>query len=284
MKTTIALPVNRHELHTASLNISNEALSINLPNRQLLVKLTDLVSDSTGFIKSKISSIAQGITQSRRDSYLSYRFSKKLAKIPYVDLMDIQLPTPEGLKSNYVDYAKFLHESQQTTARLYDDFLHPFSQWVSSMVQRPESVDEITNQIREFDFTDFEKAEAEFPKHVSGISGKAPYNALFRNNNEWDELEDLLKQMVERDRRQPRELVVKKIKDISELLNTLMTKMADPNGSYRPSPKVIKDLSDLTYKLAEHVAFYSIIEAALDSLIVAVKDAKEDLTDAIKKL
>lgn len=284
MKLNIALPVTHVDLHTLSMNISNEALSVNLPNRQLLTKLTGLVHDTSSFIGKKLSAISLGISQSRREALLSHNFSNKLRKIAYTDLLEIQLPTPEGLQSYYVDYITFLAEAQLVTARLYDDFLHPFSQWVSRMIQRPESVEEITSQIKEFDFAAFDKAEAEFPKHISGITAYRPYGSLFRNHQEWDQVEEHLRRMVDTDRRQPRDLVGRKVKEVATLLNVLMEKMQDPNGSYRPTPKVVKDLSDLTYKLAEHVTFYSIIESSLDAAIVAIKDSKETVLKEIKKL
>lgn len=278
-----SIDVSSSELYIQSQNISIEALSVNMPHRALLSKLTTLVADTTSFINKKLSAVAMGISHNQRERLLSYRFSNKLSKIPYTELVEIILPTPEGLQTSYLDYARFLEEVQTVTAKLYDDFLHPYATWIASMVEKPETVESIANHVKEFDFQSFEEIERKFTSYVGGISAKKPYGALIKANRDWDEIEELLKRMVELDRRQPRALVSKKVSEINTLLNALMVKMADPNLSYRPTPKVLKDLSELTFKLAEHVTFYSIIEAAMDSLIVAIRDAKDVVTTEIKK-
>ena len=284
MKVQFApIEVNHAQLQIQSQNIALEALSVNLPHRQLLSKLSTLVSDTTSFISKKLSKVAMGISQGRRESLLSFRFSNKLSKIPYTELVEIRLPTPEGLKVSYLEYVSFLEEAQAVTVRLYDDFLHPFASWIASMVEKPESVESIANHAKEFDFQRFDEIEAKFTNYISGISAYQPYGSVIKANRDWDEIEDALKRMVDLDRRQPRELVSKKVSDINSLLGVLMQKMANPNLSYRPTPKVIQDLSELTFKLAEHVTFYSVMEAALDSMIVAINDAKTEVIKEIKR-
>lgn len=275
----IVLKPTLNGLELQSKVISIESLSRHLPNKPLLSKLSGLTNDVAEFISEKTSALFARASSPRIG--LSGSPASALKSVPYLELKDVMMPCPEGLKISFLEYANLLVDSQKVTSYLMEDCLYPFSAFISEALNNPEKMSSSvrTSGVK---LHNLDQLRKRLSSAFDGVDGAMPYIKVVARHSDWDELEKTLGKVLATSAKTNDKLIAEKIVDIQNNLNKLIDRMQDTNERYRPSTELISELSKLAYGLAEQVTFYSIISTSIESLVVAVEQGKEVIKAAAK--
>lgn len=276
----VSLKSNIDGLRVDSQAISLEALSYHMTTKPLIDKLVQFGDSVSEFITEKTSAI---LSRSDKVAFaLSGSPSAHLKKVPYLQLKDVLLPCPEGLKVSFLTYASIIEDAQKITGHLMENCLYPFSAFVSEALNDPKKLE---SNLRKANIKngDLDPIRKRLTSAFDGSNAEIPYVVAFARNADWDELEKVMVKINATQQKTDDKVIADKIKNIQSNLSRLIEAIQNPAGGYVPSPGLVAELSKITYTLAEQVTFYSIIATSVESLNVALEASKKVIKAAAKE-
>lgn len=198
------------------------------------------------------------------DSIKLSRDEKKLItfalKHDYVNLREFELIVPEGFVGKYIEYSQELTKSVGFLTNLISS-LQEYRNYLARMITNREVIKSI-----DYDASDcnifleqidgFNRGIAPFFKKNS-TNAKRKYKDLLDRNADWEDIFTLNKKMLQDIESINRNDLMKYIKEISSLLDTLM-KAIKSDGIEGISNETVAQIGDSTYALAKYLEFYSV--------------------------
>lgn len=265
--------LNEFKLHHAT--VSAEALSINLPNRNLLTNFNSMIGKFSDFMSETLPELDSKTLKTAKINIDSKQM-QKAANVPYKSLKLRMVNTPNLLSSDYLTYSKSLLDIQKKIESIYEDALLPFGKALASILSRPDDFNSITSKLK-IKTPNVDQLTTEFQKHFKGKTNKLPYWTVVKRQNDLYPLVNNCADLQLSIAKQPTDMIAKKVTELSDMLYRVRDKMNEPNSNLRPSANVIKDLADITYTLAELVSFYSNTNHSANELSARVEEMIKEL-------
>lgn len=261
------------KLHHAT--VSAEALSVNLPNRNLLVNFNSMIGKFTDFMTEKLPELDSKTLKAAKIN-LDTKQVKAAVDVPYKSLKLRMVSTPNLLSSDYLTYSKSLLDIQKKIESIYEDALLPFGKALAGILSRPDDFSSITSSLK-IKAPDTDQLTKDYEKHFQGKTNKQLYWTVVKRQNDLYAIVKNCSDLQLSIAKQPTDMIAKKVVELSDMLYRVRDKINEPNSNLRPSTKVIKDLSDITYTLAELVSFYSNTNHSANELSTYVEEMIADL-------
>ena len=257
--------------------ISHEALSVNRASAPLLTKLVSFVEDASVYVKDQLANI------SPLNHNIAYgTVSRKLSNVKYTDVQSIVVQVPAGLSVTWLEYLAALRESQRFVMGLYDVTLRPFETFLGAALNDPERLKNIVDS-HSVTLTDLTPLKANLAACLrGGDATTVPLGCCIKRLTDWELVTKETKDLIDSQKQIPETLIIDSINRIDEKLQLLVSRMSDTNEKYRPRPELIKDLADLTYKLAEKVTFFAIYVSQYNAYLISLEKASETVRTKIK--
>lgn len=260
--------------------VSTEALSVHLPNRNLLNNFSSMINAFSDYMSDKLPELEQ-TTLKEINVNLSKSQITEIVAIPYKDLKDLMVSVPEGLSVDLLQYANVLLDLEQALKGLYEDSLVPFGKELGKILTRPSDYASASKRIR-VNIPDLDQLTKKYADCYKGRTNLVHYWDAVKRQSDIVNLLNTLADLAISSKRQPSKLIAKKVGDLSDALYKIRDMMNDPNSSVRPSSQVIKSVSDITYTLAQLVSFYSNTNHSVAELTRLTEDALLDVL-SVKK-
>lgn len=202
-------------------------------------------------------------------------------KTNYANIREVRVFVPAGLTVPYVTYIKELENAVDISEKIMDDVLNPFSRWLGLGISNPDIFKNVRvgRGIEDFNPHNTDGVALDIGKcfKKGGNVNKVPFKQAFFSNAQVKEaylmVEDLNGRMVTIDRSK----VLKKIQEITDLLERLISRMEDKEENYELSEVSLELLSKLSYTVAKEVEFFGFTSYQLTALTTAIIDTNDVL-------
>lgn len=273
----------KHKINNISTEarvISMDALSVHGTTAGIRRRLRKLTDNVVGFLSNNDSLFKNTTKEIRIKEVAEF---EKLLDFEYRSLVNLETPCPMGLVTSYLEHAKFLAEAQELTLKIQSDFLIPLSATLGKIIENPERAESlVANQFAKM--PDYEKYVKAYGKHFRGRDAKRPYRALIRRQKDWYELERAISDLVVKQRSVDNGELISRVDKIKSDVLKIAHGLEDASQTYRPTNKLIADLSDQIRGLAEFLSFHALVDSSITKLAQATFDAKDlVLTEGEKK-
>lgn len=270
----------RHSANCIKLSAGNasvESLMIHRSAKGLVSKLSTYFDDVSDYLSNQIAGFAN-----RKINLNKTNIAKVLERNNYADLYEVKVPVPVGLSVDYDTLLKVLTEMSGPVTQMYDDTLYPFSQFVGSVINNPDKLQQ--NSIRrDVKLHDIEAMRDTLGKCLSGSNKDSlRFGSVFRRNNDLIETANRLEELLVAHKKVSPDLIANSVKMLDDNLTVLMTKLQDDNEAYRVTPQKVKELSEMCYALANEVSAYSVYTVVLEQAINAINETNSLLVKKFK--
>lgn len=214
--------------------------------------------------------------------------NKRLAKIPYSSLMDIEMLNPMGLRAPLVNYATTLLRATEVSKLIVGKVLPGAKVFFSELVAN----DELMNQrpIDSYSFLSLnEEPISELKQEIAKMLDSAyenpvtSFGAQFKRVKDWEETQALTKTISENLNDITKYDLEKEIKTISGILDKLVVKVRQAAEEKQISTNNINLIKVATRQIAEEISFLGAIVHLGDTFLKVMEDNKEFLRDYVNK-
>lgn len=214
--------------------------------------------------------------------------NKRLAKIPYSSLMDIEMLNPMGLRAPLLDYATTLLKATEICKLVVAKVLPGAKVFFSELI----SNDELMNQrpIDSYSFLSLnEEPITELKQQIGKMLDSAYENpvtnfgAQFKRVKDWEDTQALTKAISENLNDITKYDLEKEIKTISGILDKLVIKVKAAAEAKQISANNINLIKVATRQIAEEISFLGAIVHLGDTFLKVMEDNKEFLRDYLNK-
>ena len=203
---------------------------------------------------------------------------RKLLATNYVQLSAITVFTPAGLSVSYLDYLESLGPAVDIVGKIQDEVLSPFTTWVSVLLTNPETLLSLKSNVNipGVEWYNLEAVQKSFAKCFNKDSKtEMTYGKAFKRNLDYGtamaKVNDLAAKMARVDRTQ----LIKSMEELVTLLEKLIDNTRKEPERYRISGPTMNALSELVYRIALHLEFYSIVAFNVQSIATAAADTND---------
>lgn len=203
--------------------------------------------------------------------------------IPYLNLVDMQVPTPAGLSVCYKEYLSHLEDAQTQVDRLFEETLKPLQRHIAILLNDPTRLSShgSSTGIKFGQFNDEKMRKAFAASFKAGNRVEWSYGELFKRQAELPEVDRQIQNLTGRYMGVDRKKVQKAIADIGEMVDTLIQRVNEEPEAYKFSGPVLKQLVTVVNEAARQVEFYSLQGFYLRALTEAVADGYEKMVTEI---
>lgn len=214
--------------------------------------------------------------------------SKRLSKIPYSSLMDIEMLNPMGLRAPLLDYATTLLQATEVCKLIVGKVLPGAKIFFSELVAN----DELMNQrpVDSYSFLSLnEEPIAELKQKIAKMLDSAYENPVttfgqqFKRFKDWEETQALTKVISENLNDITKYDLEKEIKTISGILDKLVVKVKAAADAKEISTNNINLVKLSARQIAEEISFLGAIVHLGDTFLKVMEDNKEFLRDYVNK-
>lgn len=258
--------------------VSAEAMSLHMPNRNMVTNFVNMVGKFTGLMSSSVPELEGNKLDAR--THISNDLVQKAIDVPYRDLKDLIVSVPSGLQVDLLTYTNMLLSIQVSLNDLYESTLIPFNRVVSNITTNPKDMSSISN-LKTLKLPDIDKLKKQLDSMFNKSADLVPYWKAVKRQADLILILNAQSDMVGNSDRQPTELITSAVKKLSNSMDTVSKMAQDPNSGLVLSSPLIKQLADITFTIAELVSMYSTIHYSAaevmkvtESLLVAVTDKK----------
>lgn len=256
--------------------ISTEAISVHLPNANMLVNFSGMVDKFKDLLSKELPELSGNIANKTKTD-ISRNTLAEIVKVPYKSFKLITVAVPPGLKVDFLTYSNDLLKIQKLTQDLYIDILIPFGKVINTVISSPE-LSSNTSADLDFKIPDIKQLKKILQNDFKGTVTMQPYWSAVRRQNDVIATIDNLMTLHIGVAKQPNDLILKKINELSGGLNTISTMMSTDSSGLNVTSKLLSSLSDITYSIAEVVSFYSTLVYSINDL----SQHMEMLVDTVK--
>ncbi|ATA65411.1 hypothetical protein CPT_Moabite_160 [Serratia phage Moabite] len=261
---------------------SNEALALHRPLMPLINKFSDFLKKVSSSFSMDIEPEATDVLATRDPNIA--KLQQRLANVPYIDIIDQRVPVTPGLDVTWLEYLDAYRHPVEFSINMYDNYLKPFEKFLATAITSPEQMSAVGKiiTIKQADVQGMLKAIAE---PVSGNQRTVirKYGDCAQRNADTIEAMNLTKAMGEGLSSSNMDLVNASVDNIGKMLDTLAVQIKDSNLPYRFNPKSIKELSEVTYDVAEMVELYAAVYTRFASHKQAMDDTAKKLLSVLPR-
>lgn len=268
---------------TESFQVSQELSLLNNSPRDVNAAMSSFTEKLKGFFE-KDATEEQLIGTNRIPNPNS--IIRSLRKASYADLRTLPVQVPPGLSSSYLAYLESLDEAVTITEGLMDNVLTPFSRWLAIGLSNPDSLNSLNagRRIQDFKPHQIDKASLALGKHFA--KGKThherKFGDVFDRNGDVEAVYKKANDTASRFLKTSRKDVMKKVGEVTDLLDTLTKRIEEDEANYKTS-SVTRDLiAKLSFTLAQEVEFYAVVGYQLTSLSVALNETEKRIQSVIR--
>lgn len=262
------------------------------PDMAWLVTEIALEGEDSPALESRLSELVSSWRRQCRDFLfrkesvpglkISHReVDKALDQVRYIDVAQMEIYVPVGLKVNYLRAIEVLSSAQEQLGTIEKRLLIPFYRWLGEAMARPSALGELSAQ-KHFQFLDCASVNQQLD-HLfdqQSLSDKATYQSLIERNSDWPVLIEQLSALIEQHNQLKRTVLTDAVADITERVDLLMPTIRAQVQSGGLSPASKMALSNALYDLAQEVTLYT----RLNFLITALRKAVHDSFEKLKAL
>lgn len=269
--------------------VSIEAVTLTTTGSEAVSRLTDLVKGTKSFLSEKTSSLYTSLFNmfywgsKNKDPELVTMFKQTktdLKNFKYTDIRNLEVQVPEGFTGNFTSYLELLAKiSKNFSNNLVTDFIQPFDLYIGKMIANNTLITS-SSYTHNATVKDIEKYRKDIAKYFKGTRNNvAKIGDIFNNIKDIDLAIDvgIDTWYVLGDKKN---IDVKdSVDQLNDKLIRLIDIINDKSNNISVSPKVLKELSQLTYDLAKLVEFYAVVNQLTATACYRLSDIKKYLTD-----
>lgn len=208
---------------------------------------------------------------------------KKIDRANYIALREVDIFVPPGLDVDYLTWLEALGYNQVIADAVVEDCLTPAVRYYALLVAMPENLDSKTVQRHIADIRLFRKEIEKAKKEVSQCYAKNDnttrrrFGACFDRLADWKTAADSLTALNTRLAAHPPSELVKKVNELSEIIDRLIIGIKAKPEVYRLSGATASSLSELSLEIAQVAEFYA-------AHVYLMQTANGVFTDNIERL
>lgn len=271
------------------------AMLFNQPKASHSLAMEDFSNKNSGLgdeLKNRQESLRFVLKEMKNDVLKIITFdsvlSKRLSKIPYSSLMDIEMLNPMGLRAPLLDYAGTLLAATEISKLIIGKVLPGAKIFFSELV----SNDELMNQrpVDSYSFLSLnEEPIAETKQKLAKMLDSAYENPVttfghqFKRFKDWEDTQAITKAISENLNDITKCDLEKEIKTISAILDKLVVKVKTAADRGLISQNNVNLIRVATRQIAEEISFLGAVVHLGDTFLKVMEDNKEFLRDYVNK-
>lgn len=296
LQTTLERPKQIGDIQTYSPMVRvPAAMLFNQPKETRSLAMEDFQSKATGLaeeLKSRQESLRFVLKEMKSDILkiisVDGVLNKRLSKIPYATLMDVEMLNPMGLRAPLVDYAQALLAATEVCKVIIAKVLPGAKVFFSELVGN----NELQNQrpIDSYSFLELnEEAITELKSKLGKMLDSAyenpvtTFGAQFKRFKDWEDTQALTKVISENLNDITKYDMEKEIKVISSVLDKLTVKVKAALDEKKISTNNMNLIKLATRQVAEEISFLGAVVHLGDTFLKVMEDNKEFLRDYVNK-
>ncbi len=209
------------------------------------------------------------------------KLDKQLNTYKYVDLSELIIYRPIGLKVPYIELINALEAVQSDVLTIDERILTPYSKWCGEIINSPKKIERITiNQQFEFINSDNYNKVLDKLFDPDDTRDRVNYGSLFKSNKQVIDSMVMLNDVVERQNDLPAKKLLNMVQTSAMRTEILTQRCSDKNISGICSTASKKIIADVLYDIAKEITLYS----RLSFLIISTANALSESIDKILSL
>ena len=214
-------------------------------------------------------------------SYNIKKVDKQLSTYNYLDLSELIIFRPIGLKASYVELINALEAVQSDVLTINERILTPFSKWTGEIINDPTKLQRVTvNQHFEFINSDNYNKTLDKLFNANDTRDRVKYGSLFKSNKQVVDSMVMLNDVINRQNELPAKKLLKMVETAAARTELLTQRCSDNKASGICSEASKKIISDVLYDIAQEITLYS----RLSYLIISTRNALDDSIDKLLSL
>jgi hypothetical protein len=212
-------------------------------------------------------------------------FLKQVPKHTYMDVAPLTAFVPEGLNTDYREYADYLMAAANHASLVLNEVLSPYSTFLSRL---------ITNKEQQLDTTSMDKQFAALAAKREALAAdmagcfkkgstktEVTMKDVIERQRDWEEVFHKINAMSKLVMDVDRKALNKKIEECSNYLNTLM-QLATRDKLDRVTPEVVRGLADGAYQAASELEFFAVTYYRVMALNASVNRTMQHFNNVMK--
>jgi hypothetical protein len=203
----------------------------------------------------------------------SYKtFLKDLPKHHYTDVMPLIAYIPEGLNTDYLEYAEALLSAAEHASKIMD-VLNPYSVYLSQLITNPEM--KLATTSKEKEFKVLEQARDKLNAQLGACFKKgstraeSSYGEVIKRNSDWDDVFGRVEAITRNIYSVDRKKVINKINECSDHLDVIL-KMVNGGKMESVANQTVTNLADGAYQMACELEFFTVIYFKTEVFVACV--------------
>lgn len=260
--------------------VSAEAL---LPSNYLNA-FTSKVPEFFGRAKEVITQAFNSIAYDDFDRVDSGALQRATRNIPFLNMVDLEVAVPVGMKVTYKKYLETILHAQDSTDKLIVGVLKPLQQHLAILLNDPVKMSNVSSGTGvKFTFVDLDKLRASFAACIDqkANNGYSTYGAVFERPSDLREVDRLTQSAVARYQAIGTAKVQKIIEDINQMVEILMQRVEEDPDAYKFSGPVLKQLVSMVYSAAQQVEFYGLIGFRIKTVTASLNQTYKTVVEKV---
>lgn len=272
------------QLLQQSEEISLEAISGGASVAQALARLPQFLDNAKTFYAKNFSDPIKTLF-SKKDLA---GFAQKVQPVSYVDLREVEIFVPSGLKTDLLSYSEVLLECAKYSETFRLEVLDPFAKWLSGKLAEPASLNSLRPALEIEGYTkrDLDKITKQLVGcfDEKSADGVAKYGKAIKRNADWTQLVKNSLELQGHFLKDDHSLIIQQVGKTTDLLDTLLTRIQQEPETYQVSGPVISSIAKTAYAVAREIEFYGIVRFRVEEYSHALNESTKKLQDVVRKL
>lgn len=260
--------------HDHSFEFLYEIASVEKFDTSSTLSILNKVVSTASDVKEKISRLlnrydyVQFIDVNKRKLY------KKLEKYNYLDLQEVHVFKPIGLKSPYIDLLTTIKAVQEDLLSIDQRVLTPFLKWSGEVLNSPQKLQRL-NVDKEMFFLNTKKYNKYLDKHFNknDNSDVAKFGDLFQYSKQMLDIVNLFNEIAAIQNQLPAKKLLKMVDDIAKRAEMLVRRCQIDKDSQLCSSASKKVIADVLYDIGTEITLYSRLSYNIISAQGAIEDS-----------
>lgn len=214
-------------------------------------------------------------------------FVQLVNKATYLDMVDLEVMIPEGMKSSYLQYVTSLLAVTTHAEVVMKEVLSPISTYLAMLISNKDRKFDTNVQVvralkqREKERTDaMVKLTAHFA--AGSVENKGTYGKAIGRNSEWEQVFRLINDASKRLNGVNRKELNAKIAEVSELVSVVLGQI-ERGDFVDASPQTVQTLGETVYQVARELEFFSATYFRVTAVNTALESVINETTKFLKK-
>ena len=258
---------------TLTQEINDDLIALESQFGDSIANLADRFVDNIGNVRYTLRKL---LDSSPNISYVTYprkEMDRFLDKFQYLDLSNISVYKPVGLKVTYLETLECVTEVQTLVLTMPERVITPFMKWSGEVLTRPELLQRLGSS-HPFNFIDALALNTKLDKlfDSNSISDSYPYSSAVKRNNDWPQFAAGINATVDFNNELNAAELKSYVDEVSARIDLIVKRVSEEPERYNLSTPSRKVLSDVVRFMAAEVTLYARVNYVLTSLVKASND------------